>query len=131
MTHSELSEKFKTWHQKVYPERRVFANRTGFAIYGKKSIPYGIPPPLRGKKKRAGGGGPDFISFGPEGGYFTAWFFEVKTLKDRMKPNQNRFADYVTGQGGKYWIVKEQEGGGFKLIEYSVIHYHQKNNLGK
>lgn len=116
MTHAELSEEFKIWHQHTYPERRIFPNRTGFAVYGKKAVPYGIPPPLRGKKKKAGGGGPDFISFGPEGGYFTAWFFEVKTLKDVMKPNQNRFADYVTGQGGKYWIVKEQEGGGFELI---------------
>lgn len=116
MTHSELSEEFKIWHEIAYPERRIFSNRTGVAVYGKKAVPYGIPAPLRGRKKKDGGGGPDFLSFGNENGYFTAWCFEVKTLKDRMKSNQNRFADYVLAQGGKYWIVKEQETGGFELI---------------
>ena len=116
MNHAELQEKFKVWFQEKYPKRRLFPNRTGVAMYGKKAVPYGIPAPLLGKKKSAGGGGSDYISFGPEGGYFTAWFFECKTLKDRLKPNQKRFAKYVTGQGGKYWIVKEQKAGGFKLI---------------
>ena len=116
MTHSELSEEFKTWHESTYPERRIFSNRTGVAIYGKKAVPYGIPAPLRGRKKEDGGGGPDFFSFGNEDGYFTVWCFEVKTLKDRMKSNQNRFANYVLTQGGKYWIVKERGTGGWELI---------------
>lgn len=122
MTHGELSELFKLYHQHTWPERRIFPNRSGVAIYGKRAVPYGIPPPLLGKKKKSGGGGPDFISLGNEGGYFTAWFFEIKTLKDRLKPNQQRFATYVTGQGGKYWVVKEQEAGGFRLI---ALHDHK------
>lgn len=116
MTHAELSEEFKAWHQKTYPERRLFANPTGVAVYPDRVIPYGIPAPLLGKKKKAGGGGPDFFSFGNEDGYFIVWSFEVKTLKDKMKPNQIRFSKYILAQGGKYWIVKERKTGGFKLM---------------
>ena len=116
MTHAELSEEFKEYHQKTWPERRVYANRTGVAKYPGQVVPYGIPAPLLGKKKKAGGGGADFFSFGNENGYFTVWFFEVKTFKDKMKPNQIRVAKSLAAQGANYWIVKEQEAGGFKLI---------------
>jgi len=121
MTHAELSEVFKRYHQETWPERRIFPNRSGVAVYGKSLVPYGIPAPLLGKKKKAGGGGSDFISLGPEGGYFTAWFFEVKTLNDTMKPNQRRWAKWVVSQGGKYWIVKEQPDRCFKLIAIHSI----------
>ena len=117
MTHGELRVKFINYHQEKWPDRRLFDNRTGWAKFRGQHVPYGIPTPLKGKRKKAGGGGPDTISFGNEGGFFTAWFFELKTINDDMRPNQKYFADSMVSKGAKYFIVKERDEG-FKVIQY-------------
>lgn len=117
MTHGELRVKFLKYHQSTWPDRRCFDNRTGWAKYGDQFVPYGIPAPKKGKLKKAGGGGPDMISLGNEDGYFTCWYFELKTKKDNLKPNQKRFAAWAVSAGAKYWIVKEDDSEqGFMLI---------------
>ncbi|KPK92392.1 hypothetical protein AMJ80_06625 [bacterium SM23_31] len=118
MTHAEVKALFTIYHAETWPERMLFDNPTGWAQFKGQWVPYGIPPPLKGKKRKDGGGGADLISLGNEDGYFTAWFFEVKTIGDDIRPNQIRVADTFTGKGAKYWIVKETEDGGFRLIRY-------------
>ena len=118
MTHAELIGLFSVYHAETWPARRLWTNPTGVAMHGKRIVPYGIPPPLLGRKKNAGGGGADLFSFGNEDGYFTVWFYEAKTIGDTMKPNQRRVADHLVAQGAKYWIVKETPDGGFDLVRY-------------
>lgn len=120
MTHAELIELFSAYHAETWPDRRLWANRTGVAVYGKQAVPYGIPPPLLGRKQKDGGGGADLFSFGNEDGYFTVWFFEAKTIGDKMKSNQRRVANHLIAQGAKYWIVQEIPGGGFDLVRYQL-----------
>jgi len=121
MTHGELRVLFLKYHQNIWPERRCFSNNTGWARFKFKGviqfIPYGLPAPKRGRLKKAGGGGPDLLSIGNEDGYHTVWYFELKTKKDSLKPNQKRFAEWALSAGAKYWIVKEDDSDrGFRLI---------------
>ena len=119
MTHAELKVLFIKYHQDIWPHRRCFSNNTGWATYPDgQVIPYGIPAPKRGKLKKAGGGGPDLISLGPENGIMSVWFFEIKTKKDKLRPNQKRFADWCIKNNARYWIVKEDESfaDGFDFI---------------
>ena len=120
MTHAELKNKFLQYHQKTWPERRCFGNPTGWAKYENQYVPYGIPPPLKGKRKKAGGGGADLISLGNEDGYYTAWYFEVKTIIDDLRSNQDSFARGEMTRGAKYYIVKEIKEDEFKIIDYRL-----------
>ena len=117
MTHGQLRAIFIKYHQEKYPERRIFDNRTGWAVYKKQHVPYGIPAPVKGKRGKLGGGGSDLISFAPG---MIARFYELKTKKDNLRPNQKWFADWVISMQGEYWIVKEDDsyGLGFRFLEY-------------
>lgn len=124
MTHSELKAIFKKYHARTWSKRVLFDNPTGWACQKKLNkktgkihtqwIPYGIPPPLRGARKKAGGGGTDLISLGAG----ETWFFEIKTKNDPLRKNQKRFRDWAVANGFPYWVVCEDESQfvGFRLI---------------
>lgn len=112
MTHGDLQDIFILWFQENYPESRIFINHSGKAKINKKIwIPYGMP---------CTGGGSDLVAFRPGG---ITEFYEVKTKKDTLHPDQIRWANLVVGLGFDYFVVKEQ-GEGFEIVDYSL-----KNNI--
>ena len=117
MTHGELRVLFLRYHQERWPDRRAFDNRTGFAKYSQQVVPYGIPLPAKGKRKKLSAGGPDILSIGNENGLHTIWYFELKTARDPLRPNQKHFADWAVRNNGKYYIVRE-DGDGFAITGY-------------
>ena len=122
MTHADLKHLFIKYHQEKWPDRRIFSNNTGWAKYGNTHIPYGIPLPKKGRLKKMSGGGADLISFGPENGVLSSWFFEIKTKKDTLKSNQKWFAEWAVKNNARYWIVKEDASCnlGFRFIDVST-----------
>jgi hypothetical protein len=127
MTHAEVCEQVKLWHQVNFSERTIHPNRTGVAMFDKRAVPYGLPAPsMRKRLKRVTGGGPDFYSIGTENGVCSFWGIECKTLHDTVKPNQRKWADYMVLLGARYYIARETVAGG---VEYSR-YYPDNLSLG-
>ena len=123
MTHSELQNLFLKYHQEKWPERRAFKNPTGYAKYNYggsvQFVPYGLPSPIKGRRKKAGGGGSDLVSLGSENNVLSIWFFEIKTKNDKLRSNQKFWRDWVIKNDGKYIVVKEDDSElGFSLIKF-------------
>lgn len=119
MTHSEICEQAKIWHQVNFPDRTIHPNRTGVAIFGKRAVPYGLPvPSMRKKIRSASGGGPDFYSIGSENGACSIWGIECKTMRDTIKPNQIMWADYMISIGARYYIARETASGDITYNRY-------------
>lgn len=135
MTHADVCEQAKAWHQANFPDRTIHPNRTGVAEFrsvnketGKieiRMVPYGLPAPsMRKKLKKASGGGNDFYSFGSENRICSVWCIECKTLNDDIRPNQIMWADYMVSMGARYYIARETAAG---TVEYS--RYYPSDDL--
>jgi len=133
MTHSEVCELAKLWHQVNFPDRTIHPNRTGVARFLNKKykkttrkkntafrfVPYGFPAPSMRKELRdVTGGGPDLYSIGIENGVCSLWGIECKTLSDDMRPNQIMWADYMVSIGARYYIVRETKTGEIEYTRY-------------
>lgn len=128
MTARQLAESFIAWWQSQNPKGRIYRNNTGVARYpGKDGRPrlvtYGIPAPILKRGKAKGGGGSDYISFRPVvitqamvgRTIIEAGFHEVKTAGDKLSDSQKRFRRTIENMGGEVQIVKESEGGRWRI----------------
>ena len=110
MTAREIFEKF--WENNPF----LFRNNRGFVKTKNGIIRFGIPEP-RGKEKATDMKGGDYIGWreieitpemvGQKIAVFTN--VEVKTLKDKIKPGQISWHNFIKCHGGisEFWIEKK------------------------